>query len=67
VLVGFVEKNRRREIIVNCKCETRIPGLPAVGDVTNVPHKKIVVAPEQDAKQHYHLLDTFLKGDGLRL
>ncbi|MDH5375674.1 MAG: hypothetical protein OEW95_07665 [Candidatus Bathyarchaeota archaeon] len=67
MLVGFVEKNRRREITVNCKCDIRIPGYPAVGEVTNVPLKKIVVAPDQNAKQHYHLLDIFLKGYGLRL
>ena len=49
-LVGFVRKNRLGEIIVNCKCETNIPGLFAAGDVTNVPQKQIVVAAGEGCK-----------------
>jgi len=49
-IVGFVEKNRWGEIIVNCKCETNIPGLFAAGDVTDVPEKQIVVAAGEGCK-----------------
>ena len=49
-IVGFVEKNRAGEIIVNCKCETSVPGLFAAGDVTNVPQKQIVVAAGEGCK-----------------
>lgn len=49
-IVGFVEKNRWGEIIVNCKCETNIHGLFAAGDVTNVPEKQIVVAAGEGCK-----------------
>jgi len=49
-LVDFVEKNRWREIIVNCRCETNVPGLFAAGDVTNVPEKQIVVAAGEGCK-----------------
>jgi len=49
-IVGFVEKNRADEIIVNCKCETNVPGLFASGDVTNVPEKQIVVAAGEGCK-----------------
>lgn len=49
-IVGFVEKNRWGEVIVNCKCETNIPGLFAAGDVTNVPEKQIVVAAGEGCK-----------------
>jgi alkyl hydroperoxide reductase subunit AhpF len=42
-----VEKNQFGEIIVNKNCETNIPGLYAAGDVTDVPHKQIVIAAGQ--------------------
>ncbi len=44
------EKNEAGEIIVNCKCETSIPGIFASGDVTNVPAKQIIVACGEGAK-----------------
>ena len=49
-VAGFVGKNNIGEIIVNCKCETDIPGLFAAGDVTNVPEKQIVVAAGEGCK-----------------
>lgn len=41
------EKNQFGEIVVNKNCETNIPGLYAAGDVTDVPHKQIVIAAGQ--------------------
>src|SRR3989344_4805258 len=41
------EKNNFGEIVVNKNCETNIPGLYAAGDVTDVPHKQIVIAAGQ--------------------
>ena len=49
-IVDFVEKNRWGEIVVNCRCETNVPGLFASGDVTNVPEKQIVVAAGEGCK-----------------
>jgi alkyl hydroperoxide reductase subunit F len=42
--------NEYGEILVNCACETGVPGLYAAGDVTNVPAKQIVVAAGEGAK-----------------
>ncbi len=45
-----VTKNEREEIMVNCSCETNIPGIFAAGDVTNVAAKQIIVACGEGAK-----------------
>jgi thioredoxin-disulfide reductase len=37
-------KNEYGEIIVNELCQTKIPGIFAAGDVTNIPHKQIGIA-----------------------
>lgn len=42
-----VQKNNFKEITVNARCETNIPGLFAAGDVTDVPFKQIVIASAQ--------------------
>lgn len=42
-----VEKNQYKEIKVNMKGETNIPGLFAAGDVTDVPYKQIGIAVGQ--------------------
>jgi alkyl hydroperoxide reductase subunit F len=48
--VAAVKKNAGGEIMVNCSCETNIPGIFAAGDVTNVPAKQIIVACGEGAK-----------------
>jgi thioredoxin reductase len=40
-------KNEYGEIIINELCQTKIPGLFAAGDVTNIPHKQIGIAVGQ--------------------
>ena len=45
-----LEKNERKEIIVNQRNETNIPGVFAAGDVTNVPEKQIIIAAGEGAK-----------------
>jgi alkyl hydroperoxide reductase subunit AhpF len=42
-----VTKNKLKEIEVNLRCETNIPGLFAAGDVTNIPYKQIIIASGQ--------------------
>ncbi|MBI2829648.1 MAG: FAD-dependent oxidoreductase [Chloroflexi bacterium] len=55
----LVKLNEFDEIVVNCVCETGVPGLFAAGDVTDVPEKQIVIAAGEGAKAalraHYYL------------
>lgn len=51
-----LEKNERKEIIVNQQNETNISGIFAAGDVTNVPEKQIIIAAGEGAKA---VLSTF--------
>jgi len=45
-----LEKNKRKEIVVNQRNETNVPGILAAGDVTNVPEKQIIIAAGEGAK-----------------
>jgi len=56
-----LEKNERKEILVNQKNETNIPGVFAAGDVTNLPEKQIIIAAGEGAKavlSAFHYLNT---------
>ena len=45
-----LEKNERKEIVVNQRNETNIQGVFAAGDVSNVPEKQIIIAAGEGAK-----------------
>jgi alkyl hydroperoxide reductase subunit F len=45
-----VKKNEAGEILVNCLCQTAVPGIFAAGDVTNVYARQIIVACGEGAK-----------------
>lgn len=47
---GVAKLNRWGEIVVDCKCQTDVPGLFAAGDVTTVPEKQIIIAAGEGAK-----------------
>ena len=49
-LGGLVEVNDQKELIIDCRTKTNIPGLFAAGDVTNGPDKQIVIAAGDGAK-----------------
>lgn len=42
-----VTKNKFDEIEVDLGCATSVPGIFAAGDVTNIPHKQIIIAAGQ--------------------
>ncbi|MDP6142451.1 MAG: FAD-dependent oxidoreductase [Dehalococcoidales bacterium] len=46
----LVKLNKHGEVPVNCSCETKLSGLFAAGDVTDVPEKQIVIATGEGAK-----------------
>lgn len=61
---GFAEElvatNRYKEVVVDCRSNTNIPGLFAAGDVTNGPDKQIVIAAGDGAKAALMAYDYLL-------
>lgn len=49
-LSGSLPLNDHKEVIVNCRCGTDIPGVFAAGDVTDSVDKQIVIAAGEGAK-----------------
>jgi alkyl hydroperoxide reductase subunit F len=49
-LEGLVEMNDQKEVVIDVNCHTRIPGLFAAGDVTNIKTKQIITASGEGAK-----------------
>ena len=49
-LNSLLELNEYKEIIVDTRCHTSVPGIFAAGDVTNTPEKQIIVAAGEGAK-----------------
>jgi len=43
----LIEKDGGKQIIIDQKCKTNIPGIFAAGDVTNIPYKQIAIAAGQ--------------------
>jgi len=62
-VVDLVELNAVREIMINCRTETRTPGLFAAGDVTDVPSKQIIVAAGEGAKAALAAADYLVRKD----
>jgi len=67
--VGFlpedVRVNHRGEIVIDCANHTSVKGLFAAGDVTNIPHKQIIIAAGEGAKAllsaHDYLIRHFAR------
>ena len=45
-----IDKNEHKEIMINSRNETNVPGIFAAGDVTDVPEKQIVIAAGEGSK-----------------
>ena len=59
-LAGLVEVNDQKELIIDCRTRTNIPGVFAAGDVTNGPDKQIVIAAGDGAKAALMAYDYLL-------
>ena len=63
-LKDLIELNKWGEVPISCSGETKVPGLYAAGDVTDVPEKQIVIAAGEGAKaalQAHHYLQRLAK------
>lgn len=49
-LKGFINLNDSGEIVIDCSCNTSVPGVFASGDVTSAPEKQVIVAAGEGAK-----------------
>lgn len=59
---GFLELNKRGEIVVDNAGRTSRAGVFAAGDVTNVPDKQIIVAAGEGAKAALSTYEYLIKG-----
>lgn len=59
-LENLVTLNEQKELIIDCRAKTNIPGLFAAGDVTNGPDKQIVIAAGDGAKAALMAYDYLL-------
>jgi alkyl hydroperoxide reductase subunit F len=57
-LVGL---NEHGEVLVDCYCRTDIPGLFGAGDVTDVPHKQIIISAGEGAKAALSAYDYLIE------
>ena len=58
---GLVERNEAGEVVVDRLGRTSVPGIFAAGDVTDIPHKQIVIAAGEGAKAFLTTYDYLLR------
>jgi alkyl hydroperoxide reductase subunit F len=56
----IVRMNKRKELMVDCRSRTNIPGVYAAGDITDGPDKQIVIAAGDGAKAALMAYDYLL-------
>lgn len=59
-----VRVNKRGEIMVDCANNTTMKGIFAAGDVTNIPHKQIIIAAGEGAKSLLTASDYLIRHYG---
>jgi alkyl hydroperoxide reductase subunit F len=57
----LVQVNEHGEVVVDCYCRTDIPGLFGAGDVTDVPHKQIIISAGEGAKAAISAYDYLIE------
>ncbi len=57
-----LEVNKAGEIVTDEMCRTKLPGVYAAGDVTNVPYKQIVIAMGEGAKAALSAAEDRMRG-----
>ena len=57
-----VPVNARGELETDRACRTKVPGVYAAGDVTDVPYKQIVIAMGEGAKAALSAVDDRMRG-----
>lgn len=62
VFADQVEVNKAGEIVTDRTCRTKITGVYAAGDVTDVPYKQIVIAMGEGAKAALSATDDRMRG-----
>ena len=60
-LTGTLALSRHREIEIDARCETSLPGVFAAGDVTTVPYKQIVIAMGEGSKAALSAFDHLIR------
>ncbi|MFV0366449.1 MAG: alkyl hydroperoxide reductase subunit F [Mangrovibacterium sp.] len=61
VFAHEVETNRMGEILIDAHCRTKVPGVYAAGDVSEVPYKQIIIAMGEGAKAALSAFDDRIK------
>ena len=61
LLGGHLLGNREREIIINRKSETNLPGIFAAGDVADAPFKQAITGVAEGVVAAYSAFD-YIKG-----
>ncbi len=56
-----VELSGRKEIVVDERCQTNIPGILAAGDCTTVPYKQIIISMGQGATAGLSAFDYLIR------
>ena len=57
-----LETNKAGEIVTDLTCRTKLAGVYAAGDVTDVPYKQIVIAMGEGAKAALSASDDRMRG-----
>ena len=60
-LKGVIELSPRREVIVDDRGQTSMPGVFAAGDCTTVPYKQIIIAMGEGAKASLGAFDHLIR------